>query len=56
MDDSTRWIVKLNTKTGKVREVKEIFNPEEYVKSKKHRELYTQKELIKILEDDKENG
>ena len=56
MDDSTRWIVKLNTKTWKVREVKQIFNPEEYVKSKKHRELYTQKELIKILEDDKENG
>ena len=56
MDDSTRWIVKLNTKTGKVREVKQIFNPEEYIKIKNPRKLYNQNEVIKILQEDKENG
>tara|TARA_R100001530_G_scaffold119222_2_gene86391 strand:+ start:287 stop:490 length:204 start_codon:yes stop_codon:yes gene_type:complete len=56
IDDSTRWIVKLNTKTGKVREVKQIFNPKEYIKIKNPRKLYNQNEVIKILEDDKQNG
>jgi hypothetical protein len=50
---SSRWIVKYNDE-GLVREVKLIFNPEEYRKSKKARTLNTQQGLIKILENDKE--
>ena len=38
-----------------VREVKLIFNPEEYRKSTKPRTLNTQEGLIKILERDKKN-
>jgi|TARA_R110002020_G_scaffold119850_1_gene273304 hypothetical protein len=45
----SRWIVKYD-KENKVREVKLIFNPDEYRKGLKHRKLYTQKGLIKILE------
>jgi len=30
MHPSERWIVKTNDKSGKIREVKLIFNPEEY--------------------------
>jgi hypothetical protein len=51
MHYSSRWIVKYSE--GKVREVKLIFNPEEYRKMKKKRPLHTQKGLIKILEKDK---
>ena len=50
---SSRWIVKYNDE-GLVREVKLIFNPEEYKLGKKARTLHTQKGLIKILENDKE--
>jgi|TARA_R100000655_G_scaffold20950_1_gene43080 hypothetical protein len=50
---SSRWIVKYNDE-GLVREVKLIFNPEEYRKSKRARTLNTQQGLIKILENDKE--
>ena len=53
IDPDTRWIVKTDSKTGKVREVKQIFNPAEYRGYKKARELYNKEELIKILEDDK---
>ena len=48
-----RWIVKYNDE-GLVREVKLIFNPEEYRLGKKARTFHTQKGLIKILENDKE--
>ena len=48
---SSRWIVKY--KNDLVREVKLIFNPEEYRKFKKPRKLNTQEGLIKILENDK---
>ena len=41
-------------KDNKVREVKLIFNPEEYRKGKKARPLHTQNGLIKILEKNKE--
>jgi len=53
MHPSERWIVKTNDKSGKIREVKLIFNPEEYQKGKNPRQLYNQQELIKILENDK---
>ena len=44
-----RWIVKYDN-NQKVREVKLIFNPEEYRKDKRARPLHTQQGLIKILE------
>ena len=55
---SCRWIVKMNGEL--VREVKLIFNPEEYKDTTrkkygdKARQLKTRKQLIKILENDKE--
>jgi hypothetical protein len=53
MHYSSRWIVKFDD-DDLVREVKLIFNPEEYRKSSKSRTLNTQEGLIKILENDKE--
>tara|TARA_R100001463_G_C3426141_1_gene210848 strand:- start:232 stop:447 length:216 start_codon:yes stop_codon:yes gene_type:complete len=50
---SSRWIVKYDD-DNLVREVKLIFNPEEYRKFKRPRTLNTQEGLIKILENDKE--
>ena len=47
-----RWIVK--HEGDLIKEVKLIFNPEEYRKSTKPRTLNTQEGLIKILENDKE--
>jgi len=52
MHYSSRWIVKYDEQ-DLVREVKLIFNPEEYRKFKKARTLNTQEGLIKILENDK---
>jgi hypothetical protein len=55
MHRSNRWIVKYHDKEEtKVREVKLIFNPDEYRKMKRPRELHTQKQLIKILTKNKE--
>jgi len=48
----SRWIVKYDNEL--VREVKLIFNPEEYKKGLKPRKLHTQKGLIKILENDRQ--
>tara|TARA_R110002020_G_scaffold225959_2_gene436279 strand:- start:587 stop:814 length:228 start_codon:yes stop_codon:yes gene_type:complete len=56
----SRWIVKRNSKTGLVREVKLVYNPDEYsdMNAKRYgnkaRKLYTRKGLIKVLEIDKE--
>ena len=51
---STRWIVKYDDgDPALIREVKQIFNPEEYRQYKRPRKLNTQAGLIKILEDDK---
>ena len=50
---SSRWIVKFDD-DNLVREVKLIFNPEEYRKGSRPRTLNTQEGLIKILENDKE--
>ena len=52
MHYSSRWIVKYDEQ-DLVREVKLIFNPEEYRKFKKARTLNTQEGIIKILENDK---
>lgn len=53
LDSSNRWIIKRDSK-GKIKEVKHLFNPEEYKKNNKHnRKLYTKQELIQILENDK---
>jgi hypothetical protein len=49
---SNRWICKFDD-NDLVREVKLIFNPEEYRKSSRPRTLNTQEGLIKILENDK---
>ena len=51
MHYSNRWIVKYNGEL--VKEVKLIFNPEEYRKWSKAKPLNTQEGLIKILENDK---
>ena len=51
LDTNLRWIVKFHP-SGKVREVKQIFNPKEYVTYQNHRTLYNKQELIKILEND----
>ena len=53
MHHTSRWIVKYD-KDNKIREVKLIFNPDEYRKMKRPRELHTQKQLIKILTKNKE--
>ena len=48
---SSRWIVKYDESNNNlVREVKLIFNPDEYRNGKNPRKLHTQKGLIKILE------
>ena len=55
-----RWIVKRDSKTDLIREVKLVYNPDEYSKANakryghKARRLYTRKGLIGLLEDDKE--
>ena len=53
MHYSSRWIVKYDD-NDLVREVKLIFNPQEYRKLSRSRTLNTQEGLIKILENDKE--
>ena len=47
-----RWIVKYEN--SKIKEVKQIFNPDEYKSNRNSREMYNRIELIKILENDKE--
>jgi len=55
-----RWIVKLHDDTKLIREVKLVYNPDEYSKTNakrygnKARKLYTRKGLITVLERDKE--
>jgi len=48
----TRWVVKRNSK-GVIREVKQVFDPEDYKKCKNRRILFNKEELIKILELEK---
>jgi len=57
---SCRWIVKFDSKTDLVREVKLVYSPDEYREQNtktyghKARKLYTRKGLIRVLEEDKE--
>tara|TARA_R110000824_G_scaffold228839_2_gene416569 strand:+ start:118 stop:345 length:228 start_codon:yes stop_codon:yes gene_type:complete len=57
--DECRWIVKRDSETSLVREVKLVYNPDEYSKDNakryghKARKLYTRKGLITVLESDK---
>ena len=54
MHYAERWIVKYdNNNPPLIKEVKQIFNPEEYRKWSKAKPLNTQDGLIKILENDK---
>lgn len=50
-----RWIVKRNSNDN-IKEVKMIYNPEEYKKVKNPRPMFGDKALIKILEDEKEKN
>tara|TARA_R110002074_G_scaffold305183_2_gene476405 strand:- start:584 stop:811 length:228 start_codon:yes stop_codon:yes gene_type:complete len=56
---SCRWIVKYDSDTNLVREVKLVYNPKEYSEDNakryrhKARKLYTKKGLVGILEKDK---
>tara|TARA_R100000654_G_scaffold50839_2_gene77097 strand:- start:714 stop:926 length:213 start_codon:yes stop_codon:yes gene_type:complete len=52
MHHSSRWVVKY--KDDLIKEVKLIFNPEEYRSLRNAKPLHTQQGLIKILENDKE--
>lgn len=45
-----RWIIKYNLKEDTIREVKLVYNPEEYRNMKNARKLHTQQGVIKILE------
>ena len=53
MHHSERWIVKYNDDNDLIREVKLIFNPDEYRRWNNARKLNTKEGLIKILENDK---
>ena len=44
----------METKEDFIREVKLVYNPDEYRNIKRPRKLHTQNGLIKILENDKE--
>lgn len=51
ISSSERWIVKYHHKgKHKIREVKQIFNPTEYRKYGRARDLYTKDQLITLLE------
>tara|TARA_R110002096_G_scaffold266497_1_gene460062 strand:- start:1618 stop:1827 length:210 start_codon:yes stop_codon:yes gene_type:complete len=50
-----RWIVKRD-KEDKIQEVKMIYNPEEYKKSKNSRTMFGDRALIKILDNEKEKN
>jgi len=50
MDKDIRWFIK-TTPQGKIREVKQVYDPEDYVKGSRARKLLTQDELISILSE-----
>jgi len=49
-DKDLRWFVK-TTPQGKIREVKQVYDPEDYKKGKRARKLLNKEELIAILEE-----
>ena len=48
-----RWTIR-EDKSGRITEVKMIFNPDEYITMKNAKQMYTDKQLLKILEKDHE--
>jgi hypothetical protein len=48
-----RWTIR-EDKSGRITEVKMIFNPDEYINMKNAKQMYTDKQLLKILEKDYE--
>ena len=50
MHEDTRWFVKTNPQ-GKIREVKQVYDPEDYAKGSRARKLLTQDELINVLSE-----
>jgi len=52
MDIDIRWIVKYDSDNN-IKEVKQIFNPEEYINTADPRILYNKEDLIKLLEDER---
>jgi hypothetical protein len=52
MHYSSRWVVKYAEDL--IKEVKLVYNPEEYRKFKTSKPLHTQNGVIKLLENDKE--
>ena len=53
LHSSCRWVVKRNSK-DQIIEVKLVYNPDEYKRGSKARRLYTQKQLIKVLDKEKQ--
>ena len=49
-----RWTIR--EEKNKLTEVKMIFNPEEYSKCKDAKKMYTDKQLLKVLEKDHETS
>lgn len=52
MHHSNRWVAKYDSE-GLIKEIKLIYNPEEYRTLKNAKKLNTQDGIIKILENDK---
>ena len=50
-----RWIIKRDTEDN-IKEVKMIYNPDEYEKFKTSRPMIGDRALIKILDDEKEKN
>jgi len=49
IDPSIRWFVKTDSK-GKIKEVKQVYDPQEYLKGSNPRKLLNKEELISFLE------
>ncbi|MAG52427.1 MAG: hypothetical protein CMH62_00520 [Nanoarchaeota archaeon] len=56
IDSTERWIVKYYDSAGhRIREVKQVYDPTDYRKNGRARELHTKEQLISILELHKNN-
>jgi|TARA_R100001530_G_scaffold39332_2_gene30397 hypothetical protein len=56
INSSERWIVKYYDNRGhKIREIKQVYDPSDYRKNGRARELHTKDQLISILENYKNN-
>ena len=48
-----RWTIR-GQANGKITEIKMIFNPDEYIQMKNAKQMYTDKQLLKLLDKDYE--